>query len=31
VFPLTFLIAQGVYIAPHLKTDQAPPEDGASQ
>ncbi|RFO98641.1 septation protein A [Rhodoferax lacus] len=31
VFPLTFLVAQGFYIAPHLKADQAPPEDGASQ
>jgi intracellular septation protein len=31
VFPLTFLVAQGFYIAPHLKADQTPPEDGASQ
>ena len=23
VFPLTFLIAQGLYIAPHLKGDEA--------
>ncbi len=30
VFPLTFLIAQGLYIAPHLKTGE-PPQDGASQ
>ena len=31
VFPLVFLVAQGVYIAPHLKADEAAPEDGASQ
>ena len=31
VFPLTFLIAQGFYIAPHLKADESAPEDGASQ
>ena len=31
VFPLAFLVAQGFYIAPHLKADQAAPEDGASQ
>ena len=31
VFPLAFLIAQGFYIAPHLKADDTPPEDGASQ
>ena len=31
VFPLTFLIAQGLYIAPHLKGDETAPEDGASQ
>jgi intracellular septation protein len=30
VFPLTFLIAQGLYIAPHLKGGE-PPQDGASQ
>ena len=30
VFPLAFLIAQGLYIAPHLKTGE-PPQDGASQ
>jgi intracellular septation protein len=30
VFPLTFLIAQGLYIAPHLKAGE-PPQDGASQ
>jgi intracellular septation protein len=30
IFPLTFLIAQGFYIAPHLKGQDAP-EDGASQ
>jgi intracellular septation protein len=30
VFPLTFLIAQGLYIAPHLKAGE-PPHDGASQ
>jgi intracellular septation protein len=30
VFPLTFLIAQGLYIAPHLKSGE-PPQDGASQ
>jgi intracellular septation protein len=30
VFPLSFLIAQGFYIAPYLKGQQ-PPEDGASQ
>ncbi len=30
VFPLTFLIAQGLYIAPHLKGDEVP-KDGASQ
>jgi intracellular septation protein len=30
VFPLTFLIAQGFYIAPHLQGQDAP-EDGASQ
>jgi intracellular septation protein len=30
VFPLTFLIAQGLYIAPHLKSGE-PPHDGASQ
>lgn len=29
VFPLTFLIAQGLYIAPHLKTDE-PSEDRPS-
>ena len=23
VFPLTFLVAQGIYIAPHLKADEA--------
>jgi len=31
VFPLSFLVAQGFYIAPHIKTDESPPEDGASQ
>jgi len=31
VFPLTFLVAQGFYIAPHLKADESAPEDGASQ
>jgi intracellular septation protein len=31
VFPLTFLIAQGLYIAPYLKGEETPPEDGASQ
>jgi len=31
VFPLTFLVAQGLYIAPHLKGEEAAPEDGASQ
>ena len=31
VFPLTFLIAQGLYIAPHLKSDESVPKDGASQ
>jgi intracellular septation protein len=31
VFPLAFLIAQGLYIAPHLKADESAPEDGASQ
>jgi intracellular septation protein len=31
VFPLTFLVAQGFYIAPHLKSSEAAPEDGASQ
>jgi intracellular septation protein len=30
VFPLTFLIAQGFYIAPHIKSGDAP-HDGASQ
>jgi intracellular septation protein len=30
VFPLTFLIAQGFYIAPYLKGGE-PPQDGASQ
>jgi intracellular septation protein len=30
VFPLAFLIAQGLYIAPHLKSGE-PPQDGASQ
>jgi intracellular septation protein len=30
VFPLSFLIAQGFYIAPYLK-GQEPPEDGAAQ
>jgi intracellular septation protein len=30
VFPLTFLVAQGFYIAPHLKSGE-PPQDGASQ
>lgn len=31
VFPLAFLIAQGFYIAPHLKADEKAPTDGASQ
>jgi intracellular septation protein len=31
VFPLTFLVAQGFYIAPHLKSSETAPEDGASQ
>jgi intracellular septation protein len=31
VFPLTFLVAQGFYIAPHLKSSESAPEDGASQ
>ncbi len=31
VFPLAFLIAQGLYIAPHLKANETAPEDGASQ
>jgi intracellular septation protein len=31
VFPLTFLIGQGFYIAPHLKNDEEAPSDGASQ
>lgn len=30
VFPLAFLVAQGFYIAPYLKSDEAP-KDGASQ
>ena len=30
VFPLTFLIAQGFYIAPHIKSGDVP-HDGASQ
>lgn len=30
VFPLAFLIAQGFYIAPHLKSDETP-QDGASR
>ena len=30
VFPFVFLVAQGFYIAPHLKGDEAP-QDGASQ
>jgi intracellular septation protein len=30
VFPLSFLVAQGFYIAPHLRGQDAP-EDGASQ
>jgi intracellular septation protein len=30
VFPLAFLVAQGFYIAPHLKGEEAP-KDGASQ
>lgn len=31
VFPLAFLVAQGFYIAPHLKDMDKTPEDGASQ
>jgi intracellular septation protein len=31
VFPLAFLIGQGIYIAPHLKAEEQPPTDGASQ
>lgn len=31
VFPLVFLVAQGVYIAPYLKDGEKAPEDGASQ
>jgi intracellular septation protein len=31
VFPLAFLIGQGFYIAPHLKSDEQAPTDGASQ
>jgi len=30
VFPLAFLVAQGIYIAPYLKSDDVP-KDGASQ
>jgi intracellular septation protein len=26
VFPLAFIIGQGIYIAPHIKADSAPSE-----